>query len=349
MTDHAPADRHVITANEGGAIALAAGHHMATGGLPVVYMQNSGLGNTVNPLTSLTDAAVYGLPMLLVIGWRGEPGKKDEPQHVKMGQVTPRLLDALGDAWATLPDDLAEADALVSHAAAHASAQSAPFALLVRKGTFASYALQSDTPSTYALTREAAIEALVDQLPPAALVVATTGKPSRELFEARERRGEPHDADFLTVGCMGHASQIALGVSMGAPGRPVYCLDGDGAVLMHLGGLASIGQLAGPGFKHVIVNNGAHDSVGGQPTVGFEVDLCAVAQACGYRWTARVEGAESLASTLAALARESGPAFVEIRVARGARSDLGRPTMRPQELKTRFMNACGAGGGPPRP
>lgn len=337
VTDHA--DHHVITANEGSAIALAMGHHLATGGVGLVYMQNSGLGNTVNPITSLADNAIYGIPMLLMVGWRGEPGKKDEPQHVTMGEVTLATLGALGVPHAVLPAEADEARAVLAHAMSQARAERAPFALVVRKGTFESYALQNEQADRYALTRERAIELFAEALPGDALVVSTTGKPSRELFEVRERRGEAHDSDLLTVGGMGHASQIALGVAM-ATTRPVYCLDGDGAVLMHMGGLATIGTLGCINYKHVVLNNAAHDSVGGQPTVAFDVDLCDVARACGYKHVARVDDEQQLASAYQALAAAEGPALVEVRICKGSRSDLGRPTMTPAELKGRFSASC---------
>jgi len=332
VTDHAPRGRHVITSNEGGAIALAMGYHLATGRFGAVYMQNSGLGNAVNPLTSLADPAIYGVPMLLIIGWRGEPGHKDEPQHVQMGRVTRATLEAIGVPHTVLPEDPADAEAAVATALADVAKRQAAHALVVRKGTFEKYALQTKVPQPYETTREHAIERFVESLPDDALVVSTTGKPSRELFEVRRSRGEPH-RDFLTVGGMGHASQIALGLALECSDRPVYCLDGDGAVLMHLGGLASIATQAPANYKHVVVNNGAHDSVGGQPTVAFEVDLCAVAAACGYRSTQRVTDADELTSAFAKLREGQGPALLEVRVKTGSRADLGRPTMTPQELK----------------
>ncbi|MDP6944348.1 MAG: phosphonopyruvate decarboxylase, partial [Myxococcota bacterium] len=346
VSDHAPADRHVITSNEGSAIALAAGHHLGTGELSVVYLQNSGLGNTVNPLTSLADPMVYGVPMLLVIGWRGQPGRHDEPQHIKMGGVTEGLLGAIDVPFAVLPASTEEASAVVRHAIDTARAQASPFALVVPKDTFAPHALESATDNSYPLTREAAIDAFVEGLPGDALIVSTTGKPSRELFEIREARGQGHDQDFLTVGSMGHASQIALGVAMARPERPVYCLDGDGAALMHLGGLATIGTIAPTNYRHLIVNNGAHDSVGGQPTVGFDVDLCAVAEACGYRNLGSVSSPDELQDAYARFHATSGPVLLEVRVQRGARKDLGRPTMTPGQLKERFMAASGAGASP---
>jgi len=336
VTDHTPPERNVITANEGNAIALAMGHYLATGKTGLVYMQNSGLGNTVNPLTSLADPAVYGIPMLLLVGWRGRPGEKDEPQHVQMGKVTKETLAAIGVPATDLPDTIDEARAAIRTALADASARSAPHALIVKKGTFDAYKLQKDTAPPYEMTRERAIERVVASLPKNAAVVATTGMPSRELFETRERRGEPHASDLLTVGGMGHASLIALGVALEQPTRPVYCVDGDGAVLMHMGALATIAQLRPKAFKHVVLNNGAHDSVGGQPTVAFAVDLCAIARAAGYVKATCVTTEAELDAELAALATGEGPSLVEVRVKKGSRKDLGRPTQTPQDLKRDF-------------
>jgi phosphonopyruvate decarboxylase len=336
VTDHAPRERHVITANEGGAVALAMGHHLATGEVGLVYMQNSGLGNTVNPLTSLADPAVYGVPMLLLVGWRGLPGEHDEPQHVKMGQVTLTTLEAIGVPATVLPSDLEGGRRALAGALADAKTRRAPHALVVKKGTFDAYKLTAKDESPYAMTREAAIERVVGALPAGACVVATTGMPSRELFEIRERRGEPHASDFLTVGGMGHASQIALGVALARREARVVCLDGDGAVLMHMGGLSTIGQTAPRSYHHVVLNNGAHDSVGGQPTVAFAVDLPATARAMGYRSAETVTTEAELAARLPAFFASEGPALLEIRVKKGARKDLGRPTQSPQALTRDF-------------
>lgn len=344
ITDTAPTHRHVIAANEGNAVGLAAGHYLATGEVPLVYMQNSGLGNAVNPLTSLADPAVYGIPMVLLIGWRGEPGKKDEPQHVHMGGITRELLDAIQVPWDVLPDDEAALAGTLDRVFASARERHAPHALVVRKGTFQPYTLQTTRDVPYTLSRERAVEHVVEHLPPGALLVSTTGKTSRELFEIRERRGEPHDTDFLTVGSMGHSSQIALGVANANPDKPVVCLDGDGAALMHLGAMAIIASLEPKNYKHVIFNNAAHDSVGGQPTVGYAVDLPAIAKACGYRY-AEVAGDEAqVPAALDALFAAEGPALLEIRVAPGARKDLGRPTQTPPQLKRSFMAAAGVKG-----
>jgi phosphonopyruvate decarboxylase len=338
VTDHAPRERHVITVNEGSAIALAMGHHLATGEAGLVYMQNSGLGNAVNPLTSLASPDVYGIPMLLVIGWRGEPGVKDEPQHVQMGRVTEAVLDAIDVPHAVLPHDDTAAEAVVLEAKRRMAERSGPYALLVQKGTFEPYTLQKNDARTFEMTREQAIACFVRTAPPGSIIVSTTGMPSRELFEVREQRGEPHASDFLTVGGMGHASQIALGLALARPDRRVYCLDGDGAVLMHMGGLATIADLAPANYRHVVLNNGAHDSVGGQPTVALVADLSQAARAAGYRHARSVETEPDLTVALRELAGTDGPALVEVRVQKGNRKDLGRPTMTPADLKSALMN-----------
>lgn len=343
VTDHTPSDRNFITANEGSAVALAAGHYLATGRPGVVYLQNSGLGNTVNPLTSLADQACYGIPMLLVIGWRGEPGKKDEPQHVKMGSISREVLDAIGVEWAELPQDLDAAKAAIATAAERLKARPAPYAFLVRAGTFEKYKLQSKTPAPYGMSREESIAAILDHLPKDGLIVATTGMPSRELYEHREQRKEGHERDFLTVGSMGHSSQIALGIALSHRDRKVYCIDGDGAVLMHMGGLATIGTSGCKHYKHICLNNGAHDSVGGQPTVAFQVDLSAVAKACGYPSVFVATSREELDQVFAKFDAAEGPAFLEVRVKIGHRDDLGRPKMSPAELKVAYMASIANG------
>ncbi len=336
VTDHTPPERNVITPNEGSAVALAMGHYLATGKVGLVYLQNSGVGNTVNPITSLTAPEVYGIPMLLLVGWRGRPGEHDEPQHVKMGAVTLETLAAIGVPTTILPDEIGEAKAALAGALEDAKRRSAPHALVVKKGTFDAYKLERKDENPYTMSREAAIERVVASLPKDACVVATTGMPSRELFEIREKRAEPHESDLLTVGGMGHASQIALGVALERAARPVYCLDGDGAVLMHLGGLTTIGQLAPKNYKHVVLNNGAHDSVGGQPTVAFSVDLPAIARAAGYRHAWLATNEDELTKALSELSASEGPALLEVRVKKGARKDLGRPTMSPSDLKRAF-------------
>jgi phosphonopyruvate decarboxylase len=336
ITDHVPAERHVITANEGSAVALAAGHYIATGSLPLVYCQNSGLGNLVNPLLSLADRKVYSIPMVIMIGWRGQPGVKDEPQHEKQGEVMLAMLDAMGTPTHTLELSAGDEEnaARLRKAAEDAVRISGPVAVAVPAKLFESHSLQKRPPDIGTLKREAAIEAIVDRLGESDVVVSTTGMISRELYELRERRNQGHHRDFLTVGSMGHCSQIALGVALRKPDRKVICLDGDGSVLMHMGGLATIGALAPANFVHIVLNNAAHDSVGGQPTVADRVDLPAIARACGYR---HALCARDLPSDLEDALAHTGPVLLEVRVARGARSDLGRPKSSPLDNRRDLM------------
>ena len=315
-------ENHVIAANEGGAVGLAAGHYLATGMPALVYMQNSGQGNAVNPLASLADPDVYAIPMVLLVGWRGEPGVKDEPQHVKQGKVTISLFETLGIPTEVLPDDEVAALAVTRCMAEKAQAESRPVALVVRKGLFAEYKLQNKKPDIAELPREQAIEAVLKSLPEGAVVVSTTGMISREVYETRERLGQDHSRDFLTVGSMGHAIMIALGIARAQPNRKVFCLDGDGAGIMQMGNLAIAGQSGCTNLTHIVFNNAAHDSVGGQPTVGGAVLLTAIAEACGYN-------------------REGAPSFKEIKVAKGARKDLGRPKEPPQVNKALYMQTLG--------
>ena len=343
VTDHTADSEHVITANEGNAVALAAGHYLGTGAPALVYMQNSGIGNAVNPLLSLADPEVYAVPMLLMIGWRGEPGVKDEPQHVKQGRIMTPFLDALEIPWFELTADTPDAGAVIRAACERMQADSMPVALLVRKGAFAKYKLQKDVVTDYPLNREGAVQSVVDLLAGDDVVVSTTGKTSRELYEYRAARGDGHGNDFLTVGSMGHTAAIAMGVARGQPRRKTICLDGDGSVLMHMGALATVGQSGLANFIHVVVNNGAHDSVGGQPTVGFEVDLPAIARACGYREAETVSTAEDIRAAMARLRERPGPVLLEIRANKGARDDLGRPTTTPLENRDAFMARLGTG------
>ena len=338
LSDKVPASRHIIAANEGGAVALGVGYYLATDRIPLIYMQNAGEGNTVNPLLSLADPKVYSVPLLLVIGWRGEPGVSDEPQHAKQGEVTLHLLTALGIPYEVLPDALDGAKECVGRALLAMKASNAPYALVVRKDTFEPCKANNDERGTgYQLSREKAITFLIEQLGNRDIVVATTGKTGRELFEYRESRGQGHERDFLNIGAMGHASQIALGIALQKPERRIYCLDGDGALIMHMGALAIIGERAPKNFFHIVFNNGAHDSVGGQKTAGFAIDMPVIAKACGYKLALYAETEEELKNHVKQLIVSNGPAFLEVRVKRGSRKDLGRPTMDPAEAKKAFM------------
>lgn len=336
ITDHTGSERHIITANEGNAVALATGYYLSTGHPGLVYMQNSGLGNAVNPLTSLADPEVYSIPLLMLIGWRGEPGSKDEPQHVKQGKITLQLLETLGIPYSILPAEPVQALFVVQEATRVMEQSLCPYALVVRADTFQPYRLQKHIVTAYEMVREDAIKTFVEWNQPEDIVVSTTGKASRELFEQRKHVGRMSQ-DFLTVGSMGHASQIALGIALMHPDQQVFCLDGDGAFIMHMGVLATIGTQRVPNFKHIVINNGAHDSVGGQPTAGFDIDIPSIARACGYTYATRAETREQLMAQLDHLRASPGPALLEVRVNKGARPNLGRPTASPIQNKESFM------------
>ena len=327
---------HVIAANEGNCVGLAAGYHLATGKVPVVYMQNSGEGNAVNPITSLTSPDVYAIPVVFVIGWRGEPGVHDEPQHAQQGRVTNELLDVLGIAHMKVDTSTEPADIVAAMEEWQPLlAEGKSVAFVVGKG-----ALQGESGGARdngsSLTRECAVE-LVAQAAGEDPIVSTTGKISRELFEIRERAGQDHSRDFLTVGSMGHASSIALGIAAQKPEKLVWCVDGDGAVLMHMGSLAHAGNVQQSNFVHVLMNNEAHESVGGYPTVGT-IDFPAVALACGYKSACSVDTEDSLREKLlCAREAENRPAFIEVKCAIGSRGDLGRPTTTPRQNKEAFM------------
>lgn len=338
ITDHADRKNNIIAANEGGAVGLAAGYHLATGNIPVVYMQNSGLGNTVNPLMSLTDSDVYRIPVLLVIGWRGEPGVHDEPQHVKQGKTTLPLLDAMEIRHEIMSGDEAELEKQLAGGVKYMKETGRAFALVVKKGTFGKYKLQNGTHNPYTMEREEAIKAVAGAMDVKDIVVSTTGKISRELFEHRTATGEGHSRDFLTVGSMGHASQIALGIALNRPERNVYCFDGDGAAIMHMGGMGIVASMLPGNFYHIVFNNGAHDSVGGQPTIGFDIDLPKIAAGCGYKTVMSVATRSELDTILPTLTTLPAPLLLEIKVKKGSRDDLGRPTTTPVENKEALMS-----------
>lgn len=338
ITDHLSFDHNIIAANEGAAVGLATGYYLATNKIPLVYMQNSGLGNIVNPLMSLTDKEVYNIPILLLIGWRGEPCVRDEPQHVKQGKVTLPLLDSMGIKYAILSQDGTEFIDQLHMAKRYMDETKESFAFVIQKGTFADYKLQQQVCNNLFLDRETAIRTVASSSEPNSVIVSTTGMISRELFEYREAVHQGHEKDFLTVGSMGHASQIALGIALQKKQTKVYCFDGDGAVLMHMGSLAIIGSLHPDNYVHVVFNNGAHDSVGGQPTVGLQTDLSLVAKACGYQSIFSVSDSNTLHEILNKIKRLHGPIFLEIKVKKGARKELGRPTTTPIQNKESLMN-----------
>ena len=334
ITENCSSTQHIQAANEGNAIAIAAGYHLSSGRYAAVYMQNSGLGNGVNPLTSLTDPEVYKIPLLLIIGWRGEPGVKDEPQHVKQGRITPQQLDLLEIPYWVL-DSESKFENTVDIALEKMKSSNRVVALLVKKGTFQKFKGNYHTLIDSELSREDALRKILD-LSGDALVVSTTGKTSREVFELRQERHETQ-RDFLTVGAMGHTSSIALGVAIGASNQKVVCLDGDGSVLMHLGALPIIGAAKPKNFIHVLLNNGAHESVGGQVTVADRVDFEGIAKSCGYHCYFSANDLPSLKIAWEDALKHEGPIMIEIKIKTGSRDDLGRPTSTPEENKQAFM------------
>ena len=339
ITDNTPSENHIIAANEGNALAIGVGYHLSTGKVPLIYMQNSGLGNVINPLLSLADQEVYSVPLLMMIGWRGEPGVKDEPQHKKQGRVTVALLEAMEIPYKVLTADsnIEEAKVALKAMLSIAKKENKPCALLIKKGFFEDYKFQSDILYERPLYREQAIEIIVNNLNEPDIVVSTTGVASRELFEYREKLKSGHERDFLTVGGMGHVSQIALGIALQKKNRQVYCLDGDGSLIMHMGTLAINASMNCRNFKHIVFNNSAHDSVGGQPTVGDRIDIASIASNVGYQWVKMVSEESEIRLALNEMADVDTPALLEIQVKKGFRENLGRPTTTPIQNKEAFM------------
>ncbi len=322
LKNNIPVERNVITANEGNAIAFASGYYFATGNIPVVYMQNSGLGNCVNPLLSLADRRVYSVPMLLIIGWRGEPGTKDgeREQHTMQGRISGELLDSMEIPYKVLNEDTATAD--IAYLAAKAKEISAPVAFLVPDGVLTEK--KKNAPDEgYPLSREEAIAVVMDNMPTGTIYSATTGRATRELYAQRELRGEGHECDFLNIGSMGHASSVAMGIALAKPDRKVVCLDGDAAALMHMGALTTVSKVELPNFIHVVLNNGAHESVGGQPSVGHKIDFTGIAKNCGYYTVDHpATNAEELSAALKQCLASGRPSFIDVRIHSGIRSDL---------------------------
>ena len=336
-------ERNIIAANEGNAVALAVGHYLATGEIGLVYMQNSGLGNATNPLLSLADPKVYNIPVLLLIGWRGEPGKNDEPQHIKQGEVTLELLKTMGIKYEILSKNEDDMEKNIENAAAYMERTKNPYALVISKDTVSSYGLKYTGDIRYGLSREEVLRHIVSNVDNNSAIVSTTGKTSREVFELRKELNQGHSKDFLTVGSMGHALSIAASIALAQPARDIYCIDGDGALLMHMGGLAIVGGMSPDNLKHIVINNGAHDSVGGQPTVGFNIDMQKIAEGSGYKLVLQAETKEELLKAIKKLNNSKELTFLEVKINRGSRSDLGRPTVTPVENKEEFMKFLDSG------
>lgn len=336
-----PQGKHVIAANEGNAIGLAAGYHLINGSVPLVYMQNSGMGNTLNPLLSLTNKEVYSIPMILLVGWRGDPDVNDHAQHKKQGELTPVLLEALDIPYRILENDDKQPFEATRWAIQEAKKINSPVALIAKKGVLEKGEKEdlSKIDSEYPMYREDVIEHLLEHLPEDTIYVASTGRATRELYYLREKRGDSHGNDFLNIGAMGHTSSIAVGIALSQTERLVVCLDGDAAAIMHMGALAIHGQLKLPNFLHVVMNNGVHESVGGQPSVGFNINLTQIAQHAGYETVQNHLNSESeFLKNVDELLKKGGPAFIEVYIRKGMRSKLPALDIIPQDLKNEFLN-----------
>lgn len=336
MDQYGISDHHMIAANEGNAVGLAAGYHLATGKIPAVYLQNSGMGNILNPVASLLNDKVYGIPCVFIVGWRGEPGVPDEPQHIYQGAVTLPLLEDMGVSAFVLGKDTTEDECAAKMKAFRdilmAGGQTA---FVIRKDAL-EYTKRPIYTNRYTISREDAI-CRITAASGQDVIVSTTGKTSRELFEIREKNKQSHAGDFLTVGSMGHCSSIALGIALQRPQQKIWILDGDGAVLMHMGSMALLGANAPKNIVHIVLNNGAHESVGGMPTVADQIDLVQIARGCGYRQAFSVDTQDKLDEALAFIEAAQELSFIEVRCAVGSRSNLGRPTISVKENKREIM------------
>ncbi len=340
VNDNISYPNHIIAANEGNAIGLAIGNYLATKKLSLVYLQNSGLGNTINPLLSLADNCVYGIPMILMIGWRGKPGVKDEPQHFVQGLLTKEILEIMKIPYLIINKDSSEQDLqkIIEKASKDALLNNHPFALLVEKGSFQSYTFLNKISDKKLMTREEALEICIESINNEDIVVSTTGMLSRELFEIREKKNMGHSNDFLTIGGMGHANQIALGIALKKPNKNIYCFDGDGALLMHMGSMALNGSLKLKNYKHILFNNNVHDSVGGQPTPSKEISFKDIAKITGYEFQEKASDKSKLIKVLNEININKKSSFLEILIKKGARKNLSRPQSTPKKNKEDLMN-----------
>lgn len=328
---------HVIAANEGNCTALAAGYHLATGKVPVVYMQNSGEGNIINPVASLLNDKVYAIPVIFIVGWRGEPGIHDEPQHIYQGEVTLKLLEDMDIASFVIGKETTEEEMEAKMEEFRAIlATGKDVAFVIRKGALTD-APKVEYKNDNTMVREQIIQHIVKATGEDP-IISTTGKASRELFETRVANNQSHKYDFLTVGSMGHSSSIALGVAVNKPGQKIWCVDGDGAVLMHMGSMAVLGANKPDNLVHVVINNGAHETVGGMPTVASQIDVVAIAKACGYPNAVSVDNFEDLDKELLAAKERNELSLIEVKCSIGARENLGRPTTTALENKQNFMD-----------
>lgn len=331
---------YIGAANEGDAIALVAGAELG-GVRGVVMHQNSGLGNSLNPLTSLTYT--FKIPLLLITTLRGEPGgAADEPQHELMGSITMSLLELMDIPWEYFPDHVDQIDPCLDRAVSHMDSARRPYALVMRKGTVEPWKLQSGQQEKPLLaelpdrkpprhSRHDMLEAVRDATSDADVLVATTGYTGRELYDVGDRENQ-----LYMVGSMGCATSFGLGLALAQPHRRVVVLDGDGAALMRLGAQATLGYERPPNLVHILFDNGAHESTGGQATVSRSVDFCAIAAGCGYPRTSRASEPEELAEILTT--GGDGLHFVHVPTVPGIPHMLPRPTIRPHEVADRLRS-----------
>lgn len=318
---------HVTAANEGTAVSLAIGHYLGTRSTPAVYLQNSGLGNALNPIISLANKSVYQIPILLIIGWRGEPGLKDEPQHQVQGSITIPLLDICGVPYKILSGETGQKE-IQEFIRTSSNAKIGPFAILVSKGGISTENIEVKNQIATSLTRKSAIQVISRCISSSDIIVATTGKISRELLVVRESDTKSH-ADFLCVGGMGHASSIATGLAISNLNRRVFCLDGDGALQMHLGSAATIGELSPKNFFHFVFNNGTHDSVGGNPVTSPKLNYQELFKAFGYQNQFLATNGAEIESAVSYCNQNDGPVLIEVKIEGGQEENLPRPSNSP--------------------
>lgn len=339
MLDAGKQFRHYVTANEGAAVGLATGIYLATKQPCLVYLQNSGLGNIINPLASIANCEVYGIPMLFVVGWRGEPGKKDEPQHVYQGKVTDTLLEVMNVSYAVIDETTTKEQlSVIFEEAHHVMCDNRQYAIIVKKGTFEKEQ-EFLWKNGYNLVREDALRVILQNVYQNSYIISTTGKISRELYEQCEALYGNHDRLFMTVGGMGHASMIAYGVAQADKARRIVCVDGDGAVMMHMGALAFLAKQSPNNFLHIVINNAAHESVGAIPTGFSEQTYAQIAKSCGYMHVDTVHTDSDLEKALQAASNRQELSMIEVMTALDSRADLGRPKESARENGIHFMES----------
>jgi len=326
--------RNIVTVNECEAVAVSAGYHLSTGKIAVVYLQNSGLGKTVNPLTSLCDPSVYSIPILFMIGWRGEPDKKDAYQHHKMGRITIDLLELLDIPYEIITDDIEKLDKIIRKAKKYMTESKKPYALIIKKNIFEK--LNEKEEKGKKPTREEAIKTILKNLKGNEIIISTTGKTSRELFENRKDKNDCGH-DFYNIGAMGCAQSIALGISLNKKDKDVFVFDGDGSVLMQMGALATTGHYCPKNYYHIVFDNKAHDSTGGQPTCSDTIDLKNVSKSCNYKYSKVVDNLKDLETEIKKIKSKKGPLMIVVKIRKGSRDNLGRPPLKPKEYKEKFM------------